>query len=415
MKPFPNRVFVATVTGGVYYTSTFTSPDSAVDPIWSAINNGLPDDAGQYNVVRFWLDPLKPERYQYAHIIQGSGGVGDPGFINTVYIREYENDWIPLITLEQALLAGSIAYPSTATPRESMRMSVDQLNGVLQIAVWGGNAPGGDTGDRANSVLRSVDRGENWSRVGFMDYSLVSIYGVRYPYYSFGNLSAASGMASNGFSYKSANGGSSWQQSTGPSASSAITLVGVDKFGNVYGQYPSLTGTEIALVGYDGAAHVVQEYLPDATDLYGDVTAGGFGGLWISRTSPGIQWVLRRKNATDDTQELWQTTNSWKTATKLAEIDVISGDTDIYRRALRKIDNDISDGRAILGFRQPSNLENPDTVFAWDALSGNQPVGKSGGDPVGGVNSIPVSAGGVIDDGVWYLYDRRSFIGKISI
>lgn len=415
MGLYPSQVYVATVAGGIFYTSSFSLPTSSAQPVWQAVNTGLPDDgAGGYNVVRFWLDPHDPT-YQYCHIIQG--GWEDLDYINSLYRRsESTATWVEILSLDNAIAYASLDPPVNFEP--VMRLGVDDTTpGRLFVAIR--SALSGKTFG-AQHLLVSANRGGaggvgDWAGVGAEFGSPKN--GSSYPFLVTGDtLTARSGASTSNPTYQSTNGGLTWLQIT-PGNSGAIRGAYADH--SVV--YVSLTtGSFEDLAEADPSGNLIVEVPPDAIELVGHSTnTGGFGGMWISRTNPAFQWVLRRRDGIDAVQELWETTDAWGvTATKIADLAVVSSGPAVYRPALRRVSNNPSIGLAILGFRtttQPPQTDQPHSVFAWDAYSGAQPAGKAGSDPENPASmaSIPYTSLGAIDDGVWYLYESSPFITRI--
>lgn len=56
---WPNKIYVATKSGGVYYTENFEGPP--LQPSWIAVNTGLPS----LDCKEFAIDPFEPEKKQY--------------------------------------------------------------------------------------------------------------------------------------------------------------------------------------------------------------------------------------------------------------------------------------------------------------------------------------------------------------
>ena len=83
---WPNKIYVATKTLGVYYTDDFSDP--AAQPTWAAINTGL----ATTNCIEFALDPHDNMGRQY--VLLGTGP--------TLYMREDGGSWTTILTAAEA-------------------------------------------------------------------------------------------------------------------------------------------------------------------------------------------------------------------------------------------------------------------------------------------------------------------------
>ncbi len=82
---WPNKIYVATKTLGVYYTGNFSDP--AAQPIWTQINTGLPAT----DCREFALDPHNQKGRQFV-LLEAS---------RTLYMRE-DGAWAAILTEAEA-------------------------------------------------------------------------------------------------------------------------------------------------------------------------------------------------------------------------------------------------------------------------------------------------------------------------
>jgi len=154
------KIYVATASLGVYYTSNFSDP--SVQPTWTAVNTGL----GATTCREFWLDPFDPENRQYV-LIGVTGGL---------YARINQGNWNTILTVaEAAVLLVAAGY--TATETGIFSFCVDStVAGRLWCFV-------GSTGivthfPRGYFALYSDDYGANWTVT--VAYSSFNNYGEGY-------------------------------------------------------------------------------------------------------------------------------------------------------------------------------------------------------------------------------------------
>jgi hypothetical protein len=402
---WPTVVYVATVIGGVYKTESFTGRDSLTQPVWYPVNTGLPDDGGDYHVIRFWLDPFDPEEYQYCHI-EGDG-------VNSLYRRDDSaGTWTEILSVANAIIYSDSASATGGTP--VMRLGIDRgTDGRLFVAIRTGSFSVDPTINRRQRLLVSTNRGGtgtagDWDRTGPDTFGSAT-GGSSYPFLVDGNVLVLRSGASTAASkiIKSVDGGDSWSDIS-PTDTGNI-LGDLADLSNVYIQETLSVSNRIHLATPDPLGNVRVEVLPNAVELAGHTeNTGGFGGMWVSRTDPLFHWVLRRRNGTDAVQELWETTDAWATATKIADLAVIASGNNVYRRALGRVYDDPLIGFTILGFRtptQPPDANQPHSVFALDLDYTPTPLGKAGPMPEAApyTDSIPYTAGGAIDDGVQFV------------
>ena len=181
----PSKVYVATTSLGVYYTSNFDDPGA--DPTWAAVNDGLVSTAA----VCLQLDPFDKEARQYLV----SGGA--------VYRRENGGPWESLLTTAEArvLTGKEIGRPVWVWCDPTIDGTVLVLVSDEQLVDWRVH----------HYVLISADYGDNW--VSW------AVDGDTNYHYTDGGLAAfgdtiyvtASTYAGAGATlFQSANGGDTW-------------------------------------------------------------------------------------------------------------------------------------------------------------------------------------------------------------
>ncbi len=135
---WPSKIYVATKTLGVYYTSNFHDP--ATQPTWAAVNSGLPAT----DVRQFALDPFEPEARQYL-MLEAS---------RVFYMRENGGDWVELFV--PADLHGMYAYDNYVT------CSYFGLDPSVRGRIWI-SVGGGDNGwNNWIAAVYSDDYGATW-------------------------------------------------------------------------------------------------------------------------------------------------------------------------------------------------------------------------------------------------------------
>lgn len=143
------RVYAATKSSGVYYSSDFELDSS--NPTWTAINTGLPST----NIWQFMVDYVNPERTQYA-IDSGS---------YDLYRRQDANDW-------ELILSSADARTLTSETDGYIRWvtSDEENEGIIYVLF-------SEEAIFANHcyILKSDDFGDTWS-ILFTKYFGLHIY-----------------------------------------------------------------------------------------------------------------------------------------------------------------------------------------------------------------------------------------------
>lgn len=377
---WPPQVYVTTQYGGVYYTDNFSGRDSEQQPTWVEINEGLPvyDD----KIVPLWfaLAPFEPNTHQYIHIRQGPETGGFP-LHDGIYRRSNGAPWELVLSLADALTYAG--FVPTAYKKNMYCCVNSERAGEITCAVRNQTL--------YVRLIRSSDYGASWSRLGTETFGSY-IYTGFYPMFSIGPLIYicwSTGSASK--IWRSENDGYSIYGSS--SATEADGILGVSKTlpQQIYTRnHPDL----VIPVWPSGDPFIfLQEGLAPVT---------GFGGMWISDLNPSLQRILRR-TGTDDFMELYQTEDGWDSMSLVGQLPYGSAGQ-YFRQVLCLNEGFDQEDWMILGLRAPSSAH-PHTIWVNDQNTHpNSPIGKSGIDPLGGVDSIPYLAGGSIDFfGVQYV------------
>ena len=99
---YPSKVWVGTTSGGAYYTSTYTGPDSGTQPAWTAYNTGLPSNGlygfavsnngnTQYALVNSPRNIYKRTSGSWSLIYDGSNLPTDTGQSTARFIQIYND------------------------------------------------------------------------------------------------------------------------------------------------------------------------------------------------------------------------------------------------------------------------------------------------------------------------------------
>ena len=186
---WPNKIYVATTSLGVYYTEDFIDPST--QPTWTAVNTGL----ASLECVEFWLDPLAQDTRQY--VLAGNPGV--------LYRRELGGSWQSILTREEARAVTGYAW----TDDWIAGFCCDPTIAGRLWAVYR-NSDGG--WNRPLCILRSDDYGETWAFAA-EPYNGIYLYQVNSLRANGDNLfvAAAIGAGGTAVTYCSDDAGSTWQ------------------------------------------------------------------------------------------------------------------------------------------------------------------------------------------------------------
>lgn len=264
---WPSRIYCATKTLGVYYTSNFSSP--SVQPTWAAKNDGLPAT----DVRQFALDPFDPLDKQYLLLETA----------RTLYRRDNQGSWASILTSAQAdtLCSGSSGYIS--------HFCLDETAEGRIWALYGGN--GGD--GVVIFALYSDDYGANWTAATRVTTSGVS---ERTPQgiAAAGDVVFIQFVRGDGNRYvRSTNNGSTWYETAyGSSSRVALTL-------NPLQPTRAYSCNDAGLLLYTTTA--------DVTLLNNAVWFSRTDAMWFSDSTAAHHRII-------DGGKLYVTTDSWGTA-----------------------------------------------------------------------------------------------------
>ena len=134
---WPSKIYVATYTLGVYYTSDFSDP--AIQPTWASVNAGL----AATDCREFWIDPFDPLNKQYV-LLEAN---------RDLYRRDNEGNWATILTQAQL---NALAGRNTTTYSFYPDTTIHGRLWALYIAPWNGV-------DSQVRAAYSNDYGANWS------------------------------------------------------------------------------------------------------------------------------------------------------------------------------------------------------------------------------------------------------------
>lgn len=188
---WPSKIYVATTSLGVYYTSDFSDPGT--QPTWTAINTGL----GATDCQEFWLDPSNQAHRQYVLLTASA----------TLYRRTGGGNWASILTLAQI---------STLTGQTADVFGGFCLDASIPGRVWAlARCYTTATHQQHGRAIYSDDYGDTWQNTTSIYYSafghLRSLGSIRAQGDTiFAGLNTGSGTSNS--VYYSTNGGSGWAQ-----------------------------------------------------------------------------------------------------------------------------------------------------------------------------------------------------------
>lgn len=159
---WPQRVYVATKTLGVYYCEAFTAVGD--QPVWNTINGGLASTA----IISFCLDRHEIVRDSRMFCIADG-----------VLYRRTIGDWVAILTSAEARAMGSFVVGQVLRS-----VVVDPVTGYVHVLL-ARDEKVADVG-----VLTSTDHGATWMAVVAREDDFI---------YTFGNLDACNGLVVCGF------------------------------------------------------------------------------------------------------------------------------------------------------------------------------------------------------------------------
>lgn len=182
---WPNKIYVATKTLGVYYTNNFSSPST--QPKWATVNGGLPAT----DVRQFALDPFAPADKQYLLLETA----------RTLYRRDNGGNWAAILTSAEADTltgedSGGTLFHFGLDPSIEGRIWIEYRNNITTSAVWALYSD--DYGDNWIATTKVRDSGVNWTQ---------DLNGI----FAYGDTVFACGTKEDQqFAYYSTNKGASW-------------------------------------------------------------------------------------------------------------------------------------------------------------------------------------------------------------
>ncbi len=351
-------LYVATSAGGVFVTDNFTAADDPDQPVWTAINDGL----GVLTIRNLDLDPFDQLGRQVCLTKTEQ----------TCYIRYGAGNWQPLITQTQfraltnaAAVVRWVTFDRTVPGR------------VWVYGAWLNNLSG------STYMLYSDDDGASWSVLT----SSTGLYRRAVQLYVSGDTLWRSYSTSSGGISRvaySSDFGVTWIASGSLGASvwdNYLWLNGLNSLCYTAGN--GIGGPDLVSVDTLGNISVLQ----DALDLGGSLATNDSQTMWHSVSDAGYQRILRGNR-------LYTTLDAWTTVVDPAPAELVAGWAFDSLVAPFATDEDwmILGPRALAGGQEH-------IIYAMDGDTGI-PVGKAGSDPVGGVDSIPVTAGGLALNGI---------------
>lgn len=361
--------FAATKSKGVFYCPLFTV-DPTQDPVWSAINGGLP----ALDALSFAVDYDEPGETQYV-LLSAS---------RNLYRRRTEtsDDWElalsdadadALVTAAGETRAGTLAY-----------VAADRAQAGRVYAIWTGGLYTGGTW-----LLESSNYGGAWSVLA----NVITSYS---PIYSVSNLvtvgdvmafGACTGATSAWKVYRSADRFTSWKVPPAIGSSTGSPWVSIPHVtpgvGPIYaliftGQYDLYAAEDT------GGATLAMTLLQDALNI-GPTHPDA---VWQSDVDRDHQRVLV------PTGKLYSTVDAWANVVNPAPV------------AITPIPHMMADyhGSVILyGRTGGMTVSSPETVLAGDDEDDVAPFGRSGVDPENAATtvSIPYNCGGLAYGGLF--------------
>jgi hypothetical protein len=356
---WPNRVYVATRTLGIYYASPFTATGD--QPVWGTVNGGL----AATTIGSFCLDTHEaaPDSRMFC-IVSG-----------TLYRRTI-GDWASVLTTAAALtLAGYSAGPTLQS------VIVDSVTGYVYalLAQENETAPIG--------VMISTDHGDNWSAVTVR----ASAFN-----YNVSNIDAYNGLvvfttvpapALVYIAYHSVNHGGAWAYhiiDEGSSAASLPVRIHRGLTQTWYGTFPA-SANYFDLFKATPAGYTALS----STEGYGPYTAGG---IWMDPDTAAHMLVLNDSLDTyaRETSDDWASTDA-ENATSVTDINEIA----------EQSQNDAW----VMGSVQATGA-----ALLYVTTNGYTVTHRSGANYNNSpyADSIPDTAGGVTPRGIWAVFDVAS-------
>lgn len=349
----PNRVYAATGSKGVYRCGAFTA--SGDQPVWAAYNTGL----AATTPTAFCLDRSASPWDARMFCIQG----GD------LYRRVAGGDWAVVLTAAEAIAL-------TQAGQDMKSVITDPVTGYVYVPTYG--KPGEN--DRSSVyLLRSIDHGDNWTATTIATY-LIAVYNMSNvdAYDSAVAFAYVRAIATSEKVCYSVNDGTSW------------TEVGVSATGALPGDHVRVHPASGIIYGLSWDSDYDVFRLDPTTGAVsypaGGNGAGPYGGsLWCDPDDADHAATFYRN--------FRETSDDW--ATLATDQDM----NDNYREIARGCEDDcwvhgrINNGAAVAVSTNGYTLSH-----------------RSGAnyDSSPYTDSIPTDCGGIIECGLWTVFDPPS-------
>ncbi len=357
---WPTTLYVFTREGGVYYTDSFTPPESVTQPVWAAVNTGLED----LRLLRGGVDAADPALYQYALGYDASGD-------QCVYRRVSGGSWTKSLTRAMVLaLTGGDKEPA------EFCANATQAGQLAALA--------------HTHLLRSTDYGATWSATAL---TYTNAYGYL-NLYAAGNALLYALGGSGYYQIRSQDGGGSWARASSKAGAPTLPAFSpVLPTATYAAQTPG--DNDLAAINWSGSGNTV---LWDSLNLLAYLA-----GFWLSPIAANWQRVLRCLGSTNPV-ELLETLDSWG-----SEPQCVASLNTAYRDRLTGgmfyVVNAADAARAewdIIAAGAP-NVTYPHHLYALDQT--NTPdtlTGRAGVAPGAApyTDSIPYTAAGVCEQGL---------------
>jgi len=356
---WPTRVYVATTSGGIYHTSSFTAPDDNTQPVWAAVNGGL----GALTIHNIDLDPF--DRIGRQICLTSTE--------ETCYIRYGTGNWQSLITQAQVRALTHIS--------SSVRWVT--FDRAVPGRIWVYAAPITVSGVRLYWLYTDND-GVSWTVIQ------QNVTAVRY---ALGNLYASgntlwctqnSGLGGATYVLYSNDMSATWSNTASLGSSVWTAYISVNPVSGIV--YTGDRNSDLVEVV---APAMTSTILQAALNLGGAWGDRGPQSHWSSANQAGYQRVLA-------SNKLYTTLDAWATVVNSTPAGFQAGWN--YNNLVAPLAS--AENWMILGPRiAATGSGQTHIIFTLNGDTGT-PVGKAGADVAGGVDSIPTSAGGVTRSGI---------------
>jgi len=352
---WPKRLFVA-VENGIYYTNNFTDPTNQSQPTWSSVHEGL----GVTTIQTIDVDPFNRAGRQ----------VCLTSTEETVYIRTNNGPWNPLITQADV----------SSITQDNVHLQQVIFDKVRQNRLW-------ILAHKLNDLYGGIymlysDDGIAW----YSKWVYEGLTRQANNIYTFGDTlwlaysSGAGGAAKVGYS---ADFGLTWVRTASLGDSSWPNYIIVSPTGEGYSTGNGIGGPDLVHILKTGQVVICQNPL----DLGATYTTRNTQTQWFSEATPGYQRIL-------SANKLYTTFDDWETVVNSYPSELSEGSN--FNVVLAPLKN--KEDWMILGaISRDFNQEH--LIYTLNSDAGI-PRGKSGVDPNGGLDSIPISAGNLVLEGI---------------